>query len=116
MMMIVSIGRRVAGICGAAAVLLAFFGPTALLAVVVGRLWTRLEGWPWMMSVQRGLAPVSIGLLLAGCVTFAKGAVTGWTTAIIGVAVFATVLRSTINPAFLVLGSALVGLFAFGRG
>src|SRR5262249_4182268 len=109
MMMIVSIGERVAGICGAIAVLLASFGPTALMAVVVGRLWIKLEKRPWMVSIQRGLAPVSIGLLLAGCVAFAQGAVTGWMTAIIAVVVFATILRSSINPAFLVLGGALAG-------
>jgi chromate transporter len=116
MMMVVSIGERLAGISGAIAVLLAFFGPTAMVAFLVGRLWIKLATWPWMASIQRGLAPVSIGLLLAGCITFAKGAVNGWITAIIAAVVFVTVLGSTINPAFLVLGGALAGLLAFGRG
>jgi chromate transporter len=115
MMMIVSIGAWVAGSPGAVVVLIAFFGPTALLAFVVGRLWTRLEEWPWRASIQRGLAPVSIGLLLAGCFTMAKGAVTGLVTLVIAVLVFAILLRSRINPATLVLGGALVGLFAFFR-
>jgi chromate transporter len=88
MMMIVSIGAWAAGIPGAVVVLLAFFGPTALLAFVIGRLWTRLARWPWRASIQRGLAPVSIGLLLAGCLTMAKGAVTGAVTVIIAVVVF----------------------------
>jgi len=114
MMMIVSIGAWTAGIPGAVVVLIAFFGPTTLLAFTVGRLWMRLEKWPWRASIQRGLAPVSIGLLLAGCLTMAKGAVTGLVTAVIAVAVFAILLRSRINPALLILGGALVGLFAFG--
>jgi chromate transporter len=116
MMTIVPIGGRVAGVCGALAVLLAFFGPTGLIAFVVGRLWIKLQRWPWMASIRRGLAPVSIGLLLAGCITFARGAVTGWTTAMIALAVFVAVLCSRINLALLVLGGAAVGLFAFGRG
>ena len=37
MMMIVSIGEWVAGPLGALAVLIAFFGPTAVLALLVGR-------------------------------------------------------------------------------
>ena len=74
MMMIVSIGQWVGGIVGALAVVAAFFGPTALLALCAGRLWKRLEAWPWRASIQQGLAPVSIGLLLAGCFTLAKGA------------------------------------------
>ena len=114
MMMIVCIGAWAAGIPGVLVVLIAFFGPTALLAFVIGRLWTRLEKWPWRASIKRGLAPVSIGLLLAGCLTMAKVAVTGVVTVIIAVAVFAILLRSRINPALLILGGAVIGLFAFG--
>ena len=114
MMMIVCIGAWAAGIPGALVVLIAFFGPTALLAFIIGRLWTRLEKWPWRASIKRGLAPVSIGLLLAGCLTMAKVAVTGLVTVIVAVAVFAILLRSRINPALLILGGALIGLFAFG--
>lgn len=112
MMMIVVIGEWVAGLPGALVVLAAFFLPTALLAFFIGRLWTRLDKWPWRTSIQRGLAPVSIGLLLAGSLTMAKGAVTGWLTATITLTVFAVLLRSRINPALLVLVGAVVGLLA----
>jgi chromate transporter len=112
MMMIVSIGQWVAGLPGAIVVFIAFFLPTALLAFFVGRLWTRLAKWPWRTSIQRGLAPVSIGLLLAGCLTMAKGAVTGWITAGVALAALTILLRSRINPAFVVLGGAVVGVLA----
>jgi chromate transporter len=112
MMMIVSIGQWAAGLPGAVVVFIAFFLPTALLAFFIGRVWTRVEKWPWRKSIQRGLTPVSIGLLLAGCLTMAKGAVTGWMTAAIALVVFAILLRSRINPALLVLAGAVVGLFA----
>jgi chromate transporter len=113
MMMIVPIGEWVGGIAGAIAVLLAFFGPTALLALIIGRLWIKLAQWPWKASIQTGLAPVSIGLLLAGCLTMAKGAVTGWTTGGIAVAVLLILLWRQINPAILVLGGAIIGGFVF---
>jgi chromate transporter len=114
MMMIVAIGDWAAGTLGAVVVLLAFFGPTAVLAFLVGRLWIKLAKWPWRDSIQKGLAPVSIGLLLAGCFTLAKGAVTGATTAAIAFLVFVILLRVKINPALLVLGGAVVGAFAYG--
>ena len=113
MMMIVSIGDWTAGILGAAAVLIAFFGPTAVLAFVVGRVWDKLAKWPWRTSIQQGLAPVSIGLLLAGCFTMAKGAIFGVETAAISVGVLLILLRYNVNPALLVLGSAVVGLLSF---
>jgi chromate transporter len=115
MMMIVSIGQWVAGLPGAIVVLIAFFLPTALLALSIGRLWARLGKWPWRSSIQRGLAPVSIGLLLAGCFTMAKAALTGWITVGIALAVFVILLRSRINPVVLVFGGALIGLLALRR-
>src|SRR5215469_8494744 len=114
MMMIVAIGERVAGIPGVLVVLVAFFGPTAVVAFLIGRLWTRLAKWPWRASIERGLTPVSIGLLLAGCLSFARGAVTDWGTAVIAAIVFLVLLLSKINPAWLVLAAAIVGGLAFG--
>ncbi len=109
MMMIIPIGDWAAGPLGALVVVIAFFGPTALLTFIVGRLWNRLEPWPWRLSIQRGLAPVSVGLLLAGCFTMAKGTIFGVETAAIAVAVLLILLQYKINPALLVLGGALVG-------
>ena len=53
MMMIVAIGQWAAGIPGALVVLIAFFGPTAALALLIGRLWKHLEKWPWRNSIER---------------------------------------------------------------
>jgi chromate transporter len=113
MMMIVSIGDWAGGILGAIVVLVAFFGPTAILALVIGRAWNKLEKWPWRTSIQQGLAPVSIGLLLAGTLSMAKGAVTGWSTGGIALAVLLIMLWRKVNPAILVIGGGLAGVLAF---
>jgi chromate transporter len=112
-MAIVSVGAVTAGLPGAVVSFIAYLGPPALLALIVGRLWTRLRGRPWFVAVQRGLAPVSVGLLLAGCLTFAKGAVDGWTSWAIAATVFVVVLRTKINPSLLVLAGAVAGIVAF---
>jgi len=112
-MMIVAIGDWAGGLLGVAVVLVAFFGPTGLLAFLIGRAWTKLENWPWRLSIQQGLAPVSIGLLLAGTLSMAKGSVTGWTTGGIALGVLLLMLWRKINPALLVLGGAVVGAIAF---
>ncbi len=113
MMMIVSIGEWAGGLLGALVTVIAFFGPTALLTFVVSRLWKRLERWPWRASIQKGLAPVSIGLLLAGCFTMAKGAIFGVETAAIAVGTLLILLQYKINPALLVVASAIVGILSF---
>lgn len=114
MMMIVPIGDWAGGVVGAILVLIAFFGPTGLLTFVTGRAWNRLEAWPWRELIQRGLAPVSIGLLLAGCFSIAKGAIFGLETAAIATGVLLILLRYKVNPALLVLSGAVVGLLSFG--
>ena len=113
MMMIVSIGEWAGGFLGAVFTLLAFFAPTAVLAFVVARLWKRLGKWPWRSSIQQGLAPVSIGLLLAGCFTMAKGAITGLETATIAVGVLLILLQYKVNPALLVVGGGILGMLSF---
>ena len=75
--------------------------------------WRKLEKWPWRDSIQEGLAPVSIGLLLAGCFSMAKGAITGLETGAIAVATLLILIQYKINPALLVVGGAVVGLVSF---
>jgi len=66
-----------------------------------------------MSAAQQGLAPVSIGLLLAGCFTMAKGAITGLETGAMAVGVLLMLLQYKINPALLVVAGAVIGLFTF---
>ena len=109
--MIVAVGQWAGGFAGAIVTVIAFFVPTALLAFLVARFWKRLERWPWRRSIQEGLAPVSIGLLLAGCFTMAKGSVTGLETGAIAVCALLILLQYKINPALLVVAGAVIGIF-----
>lgn len=116
MMMVAAIGEWVAGPLGALVVVTAFFLPTACLTFAVGRMWEHMEGWAWRDSIQRGLAPVSIGLLLAGAISIARGAVSGWLSAAIAAAVLALLLTTRLNPAVLIAASAGVGLLIYATG
>lgn len=116
MMMVAAIGQWVAGPLGALVVVTAFFLPTTCLTFAVGRIWDHLEGWAWRDSIQRGLAPVSIGLLLAGAISIARGAISGWLGGLIAVTVLVLLLATRLNPAVLILCSALVGLLAYATG
>lgn len=113
MMMIAAVGQWVAGPLGAIFVTAAFFLPTGILTLLVGRLWVRLAGWPWRASIQRGLGPVSIGLLLAGVIAIGKGAVTGWESAAIAAGVFLILIITRMNPLPLIGLAAVIGAYAF---
>ena len=58
----------------------------------------KLERWRWRNAIQRGLAPVSVGLVLAGAITLAKGALLDWFAVVIAIVVFVTLLRSQDQP------------------
>ncbi len=113
MMMVASIGAHVSGLPGAAVVLVAFILPTGLLTFGIGRLWNRLADWPWRPSVQRGLGAVSVGLVLAGGIVLARGALTNTVTVGLAVGVFALLMLTKINPAIPIVLSGLVGIAVY---
>ncbi len=114
MMMIVALGQWAVELSALSAALVAFFGPTALLAFIVARAWKKLEKWLWRTSDStRACARLRSGLLLAGCFTMAKGAISGVETAAIAVGVLLILLQYKVNPALLVLGGAVVGVLSF---
>ena len=112
MMMVAEIGQLVSGFLGALVCALAFFVPTGILTFFVGRLWKKLEHWPWRASIQKGLGPVAIGLAVAGLITFGKTAVTGWVTFVVALLTFFAIVRTRINPVVFILGGGVIGLIA----
>jgi chromate transporter len=114
MMMVVSVGQVVAGLAGALVAAIAFFVPTAFLTWIVGRLWNKFSKNPWRPSIQRGLAPVSVGLLLAGCITIGKEVLMGdWINIAQCILVFGLLLKTKINPALMILAAAFLGAARF---
>src|SRR5690242_10242194 len=86
MLMSVAIGYKAAGIAGAAVAGICMFLPTSVLTLFVLRHWDRFSHSPWRQAIQRGLAPVVIGLMAAGSFTLAQTAILGPLTAVIAVA------------------------------
>src|SRR2546429_952325 len=72
MLMVIVIGYRLAGAAGAAVVGFAFFLPDCIVTFVVNRLWRRFSESRWRTAIQRGLAPLSIGLMLSGTYSLAR--------------------------------------------
>ena len=113
MMMVASIGAQVAGLPGAAVVLVAFILPTGLLTFGIGRLWNRLANWPWRPAIQRGLGGVAVGLVLAGGIVLARGAITDAKSVALAVGVFLLLMFTKINPAIPIVASGLIGIILY---
>jgi chromate transport protein ChrA len=51
---------------------LATFGPPCALYFAAYQLWDRFREAPWEMIVRRGLAPLTVGLVIAGGTVMAR--------------------------------------------
>ncbi|HLH75435.1 MAG TPA: chromate transporter [Candidatus Binataceae bacterium] len=114
MLMVLVIGYRLAGVLGALVVGLAFFVPDCILTLYANRAWNHFKGSPWRTAAQRGLAPVAIGLMLAGTFAMAKLAITNYFNFAVGLVVFLLLSWRHVNPALLVLGGGVVYLLLRG--
>ena len=75
------IGWKVSGWAGAIVATLAIFVPSSLLCYTVALVWRRYRGRRWHTALEQGLAPVGIGLVLAGAVAVLRvsgGGVLSW--------------------------------------
>jgi chromate transporter len=102
MLMVMVIGYRQAGAVGAAVVAFAFFLPDCILTFFANRLWARFSGSRWRAAVQRGLAPVAIGLMLSGTYSIARLSILNAMGAVIAAATMAILLWRHINPTLLI--------------
>ena len=105
------VGLKVGGITGAIASALATFGPPCLIYYTAYRLWDRFRDRPWQQVVRRGLAPLTIGLVIAGGYVMARAADIGWQSALVTAAAIGMMLGTPLNPLWiLVTGGVLGGL------
>ena len=59
------IGWKIAGIVGAFVAMLAMCGPSSALTYYVANVWERFRDAPLRIAIQRGLEPVTVGLVLS---------------------------------------------------
>lgn len=119
MSMVALIGWQAAGTAGLLIALVAFYLPSSFLTYGASYVWDHFRGNPWRTAVQAGMAPVTIGLMLAGVHAVGK---TAWinpehtlrfntTATLIGLAVTGILFAKRINPALLMLIGGAVGWF-----
>ena len=119
MTMVGLIGYKAAGFAGLIVVLLSFYIPSSLLVYTASHIWDSYKDNPWRDAVQKGLAPVTIGLMLAGVYAVGKTASLNISrdlsfnliTLGIGAVVVIVLFLRRINPALLILAGGVVGWF-----
>lgn len=111
------IGWHVWGWWGAVIATLALFVPSSLLCYGVAFVWRRHRGKRWHTALEQGLAPIGIGLVLAGAVTVLRigsGGILAWVVAFGSAGLMAWQPRLHPLLIFAVGGAIFVAASAFG--
>lgn len=104
------IGWHVAGVGGLLLATAAFVGPSAVFAVVVGRLMTRYEKLRGIALARRALAPIAVGLMLASGVVMTKVVFDGPLSLAIVASVAVLVYTTKTSPYWGILAGGCVGV------
>jgi chromate transporter len=110
MLLVTLIGWRVAGLPGALVATAAMCLPSCTLSYFAAGVWQRFCGARWRRAVEAGLAPITIGLVLATGWLVARGALAGWMAYAITAVTAALVGLTQINPIWLLVVAGALGL------
>ena len=112
-LMVCLIGFQAAGFAGAVVATIAMCGPSSLLTYFVVRRWEKNGNTRVKKIIQRGLAPVTIGLIAASAFLLTRAAIHDWLGLILGAATFALMAWTRYSPLWLfgvATGLGLLGI------
>lgn len=102
------IGWRVSGFLGAVVATLGIFVPSSVVVYAVGAWWQRNSRSMIRKVIERGLAPVAVGLIFAGAATVLKAAHAGPLELATAAAVCALSTLSKMNT-YAIMGAVAAG-------
>lgn len=103
------LGWKVAGFLGAMIATVGMCVPSSLLAYGVGQVWDRYRQARWHIALRHGLAPVTVGLVVASGYVLITVADDNWLEYAITAATVAAVLTTQINPLWLLGAAGVIG-------
>jgi chromate transporter len=103
------LGYKASGVAGAVLATVAMMLPAAVLVYLVSRVWERAKDMPLRRAVEKGLAPLTVGLILASGWVMSKAADHGWQAYILTAVCTAVFTTTKINPIFIVAAAGFIG-------
>ena len=107
------IGWQIGGLLGAIAATLGIAGPPCTAMFFAFRLWHRFRDARWRQIVSRGIVPLTIGLVIAGGYVMARAGDPGWPAAVVTAGAVVLMLRTRINPLWILTAGGVLGAFGF---
>jgi chromate transporter len=119
------VGYKLAGTPGAVMAALGTVVPTTLLMLVLVAFFFGVRESPTIQSMLSAVRPVVVGLLLwtaydmaltvfgARTNGWSQSLLAGWDKALIVLATFGLLTFTRVNPVFVIIGAAILGLFVY---
>lgn len=104
------IGWKAAGIWGALVATAAMCVPSCLLTYGVTRVWERYSHTTWRRAVEAGLAPVTVGLVLASAYVLTRAADHNWRAVSVTIATALIAALSRLNVLWILAVAGLLGV------
>lgn len=115
MMIVTLIGWHVAGVAGLLVTTVAKFGPSSVVTILALHAWDRAKDRPWRGLVQRGLLPVTAGLVAASALLIAEASDHAWVSWLITAVCALLASRTRLHPFWLLAAGSLIGLSGIGQ-
>lgn len=112
-MVVALVGWKVAGLGGALVATVAACGPSSVVCYFAWQWADRLRQSKLRAIVQRALAPLAIGLILASGYTLARGADRSPGAFVLTVVAAATLAFTRINPVWILIAAGVAGVRGF---
>lgn len=104
------VGWLVAGWFGAIATTVSIILPSTLLTLSLIKVRTRQSGSALLKALQHAFAPISVGLLGATALIFARASNTDWRADLLTLLSALIVLKTRLNPVLLIAAGAIAGI------
>jgi chromate transporter len=102
------IGWQVAGFAGALTGTLAIYVPSSIIMYGAVRWWQSRGASPWRNALQRGLAPIAMGLVFAGALSVLQAAQVSMLQLATTLVALACLLFTKMGPYPLMIGAAIM--------
>lgn len=104
------LGYRAGGIWGALIATAAMVVPTGLIVYGIARIWDKGHGEkPFRHAFQDGLAPITVGLILAGGVIVARHAESSWVQVAMTLIATVVLCATRLNPLVVAVSCGVLG-------
>lgn len=103
------VGYKAAGVAGAILATIAMIFPAAVLVYLVTTFWQRAEKSPVRHAIEKGFAPLTVGLVLASGYVMGRAADHGWEAYLLTGVCTALCTFTKINPLIIVGAAGFIG-------